>query len=633
MSASQKRNLDSSPSQETSTDPDHSSKKPRRSGRLQAKASSSIAMRDTTPPTPLVDAERTPKQENFLQATGTAATTSPSPVRSPSQANWEATQMATQVASQFVMPVAENSDVWGYLLPLDMDKSLGLNDVLTLRKRGACDDEAGSSSKKQRGRGGGADKSGKGAPSGYLIGRHQECDLRLTQPTVSNRHCVIFREVSGKTSKAIIEDLSANGTFIGGSVVGRNNRRELRNGDEIRLVDGARFMFRYPQQQATGSFSDNFEIPANGTLGSGHFATVFVAIEKSTGNKYAVKVFKKRRKDDGRGQMGLQQEIAVLMSVHHSNVLCLKETFDEDDGIYLILELAGEGELFNLIIEKGKLSEDETRKIFVQLLSGLKYLHERNIVHRDIKPENILLTDKNLTCKLADFGLAKIIGEDSFTTSLCGTPSYVAPEILMPSRNRKYTKAVDIWSLGVVLYICLCGFPPFSDELAPPNLRDQIKEGRFDYPSPYWDSVGDAALDLIDRMLTVDADERITVEEALEHPWVLNKSFNPGMSTDSDASLAGHMQSLKVRRRGIDRERTLIADMMKDGGAEGGTVMGAKVAARPDTLNGTKPGKREAVGEGEAFVNLGKDGAAEPLFSDPVVDETATNEKDEEKLL
>ncbi|KAK6511431.1 hypothetical protein TWF481_000348 [Arthrobotrys musiformis] len=590
MSASQKRNFDSSPSQEVAADPNHSSKKPRRSGRLQAKVSSIAVIREPTPPTPLINNNdnndnennlKTPKQEHFFKATGTAATTSPSPAPSPSQANWEATQLATQVASQFVVPPAENSDVWGYLLPLDMDKSLGLGDVLTLKKRSACDDEPASvvaGFKKPRGRP--AAGKAKGAPSGYLIGRHQECDLRLTQPTVSNRHCVIFREVSGKTSKAIIEDLSSNGTFIGGSNVGRNNRRELRNGDEIKLVDGVRFMFRYPQQQATGSFSDNFEIPSNGTLGSGHFATVFVAIEKSTGVKYAVKVFKKRRKDDGRGQMGLQQEIAVLMSVHHPNVLCLKETFDEDDGIYLILELASQGELFNLIIEKGKLSEDETRKLFLQLLNGLKYLHERNIVHRDIKPENILLTDKNLTCKLADFGLAKIIGEDSFTTSLCGTPSYVAPEILMPSRNRKYTKAVDIWSLGVVLYICLCGFPPFSDELAPPNLRDQIKEGRFDYPSPYWDSVGDAALDLIDRMLTVDADERITVEEALEHPWVLNKPFNPGMSTDSDASLAGHMQGLQVRRRGLDRERTLIADMMRDGGGAA-----AKEKAGKDTLN------------------------------------------------
>ncbi len=111
------------------------------------------------------------------------------------------------------------------------------------------------------------------------------------------------------------------------------------------------------------------------------------------------------------------------MSVSHPNVLCLKETFDEADGVYLVLELAPEGELFNWIVMKQKLSEDETRKVFIQLFQGTKYLHERNIVHRDIKPENILLTDKNLSVKLADFGLAKIIGEESFTTTLCGTPS------------------------------------------------------------------------------------------------------------------------------------------------------------------------------------------------------------------
>ena len=123
--------------------------------------------------------------------------------------------------------------------------------------------------------------------------------------------------------------------------------------------------------------------------------------------------------------------------------------------------------------------------------------HDRNIVHRDIKPENILLVDQDLHVKLADFGLAKIIGEESFTTTLCGTPSYVAPEILADNKQRKYTKGVDVWSLGVVLYICLCGFPPFSDELYsrenPYTLSQQIRKGRFDYPSPYWDSVGDPA--------------------------------------------------------------------------------------------------------------------------------------------
>ena len=194
--------------------------------------------------------------------------------------------------------------------------------------------------------------------------------------------------------------------------------------------------------------------------------------------------------------------------------------------------------------------------------ADIHFQHERNIVHRDIKPENILLTDKNLNIKLADFGLAKIIGEESFTTTLCGTPSYVAPEILQQTNHRRYTRAVDVWSLGVVLYICLCGFPPFSDELYsstnPYNLSQQIKAGRFDYPSPYWDSVGDEALDLIDRMLTVDVDKRITIDECLEHPWTTQQ---PMSLTDSTDGLTGALAGLDFSKRKPQRERTLLSSI------------------------------------------------------------------------
>jgi len=194
------------------------------------------------------------------------------------------------------------------------------------------------------------------------------------------------------------------------------------------------------------------------------------------------------------------------------------------------------------------------------------FQHERNVVHRDIKPENILLLDKDLTVKLADFGLAKIIGEESFTTTLCGTPSYVAPEILEQGNRRRYTRAVDVWSLGVVLYICLCGFPPFSDELYskenPYSLSQQIKMGRFDYPSPYWDPVGDAALDLIDRMLTVDVDARITIDECLEHPWTTNQEFaSVPRVTDSTDGLTGALAGLDFSRRKPVRERTLLSSI------------------------------------------------------------------------
>ena len=138
----------------------------------------------------------------------------------------------------------------------------------------------------------------------------------------------------------------------------------------------------------------------------------------------------------------------------------------------------------------------------------------------------------------------------------------VAPEILQETHRRKYTKAVDIWSLGVVLYICLCGFPPFSDELytreSPYTLAQQIKMGRFDYPSPYWDSVGDPALDLIDRMLTVDVDKRITVEECLKHPWLTEKY--PSV-TDSTDGLTGAMGQLDFSRRKVERQRTLLSSI------------------------------------------------------------------------
>jgi serine/threonine-protein kinase CHEK2 len=393
---------------------------------------------------------------------------------------------------------------------------------------------------------------------------------------VSNRHCLIFTENKAGDTVAVIEDLSSNGTFVNEGLIGRNKRRELKDQDEITVLDKARFVFRYPQSRETSAFLQQYTLLEK--LGKGHFAEVFLCVEKSSGQRYAAKIFTKNAKDERSKTEGLQQEIAVLMGVSHPNMLCLKDTFDEPNAVYLVLELAAEGELFNWIVMKQKLTEEETRHIFIQLFQGVKYLvrllpsiargyglqsqHDRNIVHRDIKPENILLTDKELSVKLADFGLAKIIGEESFTTTLCGTPSYVAPEILEDTKHRRYTKAVDIWSLGVVLYICLCGFPPFSDELYtrenPYTLTQQIKLGRFDYPSPYWDTVGDPALDLIDRMLTVDVEKRYTIDQCLEHPWTTQKTINVNDSTDG---ISGELANLDFSKRKVTRERTLLSSI------------------------------------------------------------------------
>lgn len=276
----------------------------------------------------------------------------------------------------------ESEGVWGYLIP-----ALSFSDVLPLRKRAACpvpETKTGKPTGRQKvsqthwndkEETYEQDKATNGVPAGgYLIGRHPECDRKVNNPTVSNRHCLLFCENKNGGTTAVLEDLSGNGTYVNDQLVGRNKRRELQDGDEISILDVERFMFRYPRKREAGSgFRQQYTV--QGQLGKGHFATVYLALEKCSGVRYAVKKFEKRSGPGERSKVeGLQQEIAVLMGVSHPNVLCLKDTFDESDGVYLVLELAPEGELFNYIVMKQKLSEADTRKIFIQLFQGIKYL-------------------------------------------------------------------------------------------------------------------------------------------------------------------------------------------------------------------------------------------------------------------
>jgi serine/threonine-protein kinase CHEK2 len=314
----------------------------------------------------------------------------------------------TQAFSQFTHPnPALSKDiedeaaegVWGYLLPLDAK----YGDTLVLRKRSAC---PLAERLKDSGKGSGKGSKGKSfakkedacdetklngiTSGGYLVGRHPECgkfaalagdtepllthsDLLIDDPIVSNRHCLIFTENKGGDTVALIEDLSSNGTFVNEAIIGRNKRRELQDQDEITVLDKARFIFRYPKKRETSAFAQQYTLLEK--LGKGHFAEVFLCVEKATGQRYAVKIFTKQPGVDDRSKTeGLQQEIAVLMGVSHPNMLCLKDTFDEPNAVYLVLELAAEGELFNWIVIKQKLTEDETRKVFRQLFQGMKYL-------------------------------------------------------------------------------------------------------------------------------------------------------------------------------------------------------------------------------------------------------------------
>lgn len=202
---------------------------------------------------------------------------------------------------------------------------------------------------------------------------NHDADRVIESPIVSNRHCLLFTENKGGDAIAVLEDLSGNGTFVNDTMVGRNKRRELREGDEIAILDEARYVFKYPLKRNTHRFKQQYTIQEQ--LGKGHFASVYLCVEKNSGVRFAVKKFEKRTGPGEKSKVdGLQQEIAVLMGVSHPALLCLKDTFDEDDGVYLVLELATEGELFNWIVMKQKLTESEARKVFVQLFQSVKYL-------------------------------------------------------------------------------------------------------------------------------------------------------------------------------------------------------------------------------------------------------------------
>lgn len=171
----------------------------------------------------------------------------------------------------------------------------------------------------------------------------------------------------------LIEDLSVNGTFINEAMIGPNYQRELKDYDEIAIADTKLFVFRRPVTRPAGNaFLQHYTILER--IGRGHFAEVFLCVEKSTGQRYAVKVFAKVPVFPRSQNEGLQQEVAILLGVSHPNIIGLKDTFDEENAVYMVLELAPENELFNLVITKQKLTEPETRKIFLQLFQCVKYL-------------------------------------------------------------------------------------------------------------------------------------------------------------------------------------------------------------------------------------------------------------------
>lgn len=246
------------------------------------------------------------------------------------------------------------------------------------------------------------------------------------------------------------------------------------------------------------------------TLGEGSFGKVKLAIHQSSGQKVALKIIS-RRKLVTRDMAGrIEREIQYLQLLRHPHIIKLYTVITTPSEIIMVLEYAG-GELFDYIVQNGKMPEDKARKFFQQIVCAVEYCHRHKIVHRDLKPENLLL-DEQLNVKIADFGLSNIMTDGNFLKTSCGSPNYAAPEVI--SGKLYAGPEVDVWSCGVILYVLLVGRLPFDDEYIP-ALFKKIAQGNYMVPS----YLSSGATSLIRRMLQVNPVNRITVQEIRQDPW------------------------------------------------------------------------------------------------------------------
>ncbi|CAJ1422038.1 unnamed protein product [Effrenium voratum] len=269
----------------------------------------------------------------------------------------------------------------------------------------------------------------------------------------------------------------------------------------------------------TGKITDHYQMDKK-KLGEGSYGSVCKATNIST---KAIRAVKTIAKTQMKNIERFKQEIAIMKMMDHPNIIKLYESFEDLRNIYLVMELCAGGELFDRIIESGHFSEVQAAILMQQIIRAIYYMHENHIAHRDLKPENFLFMTKDPIeknfLKIIDFGLSCKFTPDQALTTKAGTPYYVAPQVLAG----KYDQQCDIWSCGVIMYVLLCGYPPFFGE-SDADVLAKVRLGNFNFNPADWKNVSDDAKSLIRWMLKMNPRDRYTAEQALNHEWIKNKA-------------------------------------------------------------------------------------------------------------
>ncbi|KAJ7680971.1 kinase-like domain-containing protein [Mycena polygramma] len=377
----------------------------------------------------------------------------------------------------------------------------------------------------------------------YTLGRNNENMVIFPGFKISNYHAVLTWNGLDNAGAVIqIADTSSNGTYINGEKIGKGQQRLLKDGNEIAfgsphksLEEGGIYDYRFIFRDLVSgvvkrALYNSYDISTE--LGKGSFATVYKALHRRSGEWVAVKVIHETKRhtptntasDIARNNQS--REITIMEDLHHPSICQLREVFWNANGsIDLVLELVEGGDLLDFILTNGGLSEAMSKHITFQLCQALAYIHQKGITHRDLKPENVLLTKDNPPIvKVADFGLAKVVSSITMLRTMCGTPSYLAPEVVTQQNSSGYDSLVDSWSVGVIEFSMLTNTTPFI-ESSVADLRARIASRNIDWSQLEQLSLTEEAIDFIRLLLEFSPRERMTMADALQHPWLINYIF------------------------------------------------------------------------------------------------------------
>ena len=281
------------------------------------------------------------------------------------------------------------------------------------------------------------------------------------------------------------------------------------------------------------SLFDKYEVKQK--IGKGKFGLVKAGINKETKKPVAIKIMAKKNMDKSDMELA-KVEIDILKISQHPNIIKLYDVFENENYIYIIMENCSGGDLLSYFeYHEYELPEPKVCEIIHKLSMAVYYLHSYGIVHRDLKPENILMTDLSATAdiRLLDFGLSKIIGNDEKCTEPYGTLSFVAPEVL---QGKPYDKSVDLWSIGIIAFLLLCGYLPFDDKHSEREIARQTIQDPVPYDNKIWSKISPEAKQFVDGLLQKKPEKRYTIKEVLEHPWIKKMDKVPESRNDAQTS-------------------------------------------------------------------------------------------------